>query len=215
VGPPHDDLLSTAVTNAASVVLYSVKDAREAANVLMTQNPVLEKADSAVALTYEDVFRLNYPRVHALLFRVTGNAEDAADLAQEVFLQLYRHVPPIWRDPSAEAWLWRAASHAALNALRGNRRRRAREEQVFFRELPIRLVSEQSEDPAESLVRVAQQEAVREALRRLKPQESSLLLLRHAGLSYGAVAEALGINPTSVGTLLRRAEARFKERYHG
>jgi RNA polymerase sigma-70 factor (ECF subfamily) len=76
-------------------------------------------------------------------------------------------------------------------------------------------VFEREEDPAESLARRAQQAAVRAALRQLKPQESSLLLLRHAGLSYRAIAEALELNPTSVGTLLRRAEARFKETYHG
>jgi RNA polymerase sigma-70 factor (ECF subfamily) len=181
--------------------------------VLVTEKAALEEHEQA--LTFEDVFRLNYPRVYALLYRVTGSADDAADLAQDVFLQLYRHEPPIWQDPTAEGWLWRAASHAALNALRGSRRRRAREERVFQQERPLRLLAEHEDDPAESLARHAQREAVRDALRKLKPQESAILLLRHAGLSYGAVAEALRINPTSVGTLLRRAEARFKEKYHG
>src|SRR5207244_853661 len=118
------------------------------------------------------------------------------------------------QDPSAEGWLWRAASHAALNALRGNRRRREREERVFIQDSALRTGGQSSEDPADSLLRGVEQEAVRDALRKLKPQESALLLLRYAGLSYGAVAEALHVNPTSVGTLIRRAETRFKEKYH-
>jgi RNA polymerase sigma-70 factor (ECF subfamily) len=182
--------------------------------VVITQSVVLRDPEQ-VEPTFEQIFRELYPRVYGLLYRVTGNAADADDLAQEVFLQLYRRDPPIWQDPAAEGWLWRAASHAGLNALRGERRRREREERAFREERPLRLVFEREEDPAESLARRAQQAAVRAALRQLKPQESSLLLLRHAGLSYRAIAEALELNPTSVGTLLRRAEARFKETYHG
>ena len=182
--------------------------------MVVMESQALREAEPAER-TFDDVFRVLYPRVYVLLFRVTGSAEDADDLAQDVFLQLYRREPPIWRDPAAEGWLWRAASHAALNALRSRRRRRTREERVFRSEEPLHLVAEGAADPAESLARKAQQEAVRDALRRLKPQESSLLLLRHTGLSYAEIAEALQLNPASVGTLLRRAEARFKETYHG
>jgi RNA polymerase sigma-70 factor (ECF subfamily) len=40
-----------------------------------------------------------------------------------------------------------------------------------------------------------------------------LLLARHSGFSYAEVAAALNLNPASVGTLLARAERRFKEVY--
>jgi RNA polymerase sigma-70 factor, ECF subfamily len=180
--------------------------------VLMTR-PQPSPSEVSVAPSFDDFFRTHYARVYGLLYRVTGHAEDADDLAQEVFLQLYRREPPIWQDPGAEGWLWRAASHTALNALRDARRRRQREERVFQQERSLHLVAEHEEDPATSLERRAQQAAVREALRQLKPQEGQLLLLRHAGLSYAEVAQALDLNPASVGTLLRRAEARFKSKF--
>jgi RNA polymerase sigma-70 factor (ECF subfamily) len=163
--------------------------------------------------TFEEFFRAHFRPVYGLLYRVTGSAEDAEDLAQEVFLRLYQREPPLWPDPGAEGWLWRAASHAALNALRGDRRRRAREERAYRQDGPFQLLAARDADPAESLERHAQQESVRAALRCLKPRESALLLLRHAGLSYAALAQALELNPSSVGTLLARAERRFKEIY--
>jgi RNA polymerase sigma-70 factor (ECF subfamily) len=187
---------------------------QEAANVVVTERPGVHEVERGTN-TFDDVFRALYPQVHGLLYRVTGSDDEADDLAQDVFLQLYRREPPIWTEPEAEGWLWRAASHAALNALRNARRRRAREERVFHTEEPQRLFADGAEDPVETITRRAQQEAVRETLRRLKPQESSLLLLRHTGLSYAEIGEALQLNPASVGTLLRRAEARFKEKYHG
>src|SRR5579883_1557672 len=162
---------------------------------------------------FEAFFRDNFARVYGLLYRVTGNAEDAEDLSQELFLQLARRDPPVWQTPVAAGWLWKAATHTALNALRGNRRRAAREERAHNQDLPVRLVAEQDEDPAGSAIRKEQQEAVRRALRTIKPQEAMLLLARHSGLSYAEVADALGLNPASVGTLLSRAEQRFKKAY--
>jgi len=179
----------------------------------MTEEPLarIEQGDQS----FEALFRRGYGAVYRLLYRVTGNASDAEDLAQDVFLQAARHWPPLWQDPGADAWLWRAASHTALNALRGERRRREREARVFQAEGPLQLIGERAADPAEIAARRAEQEAVRNTLRRLKPRESALLLLRHAGLSYAELAAALELQPSSIGTLLARAERQFKEKHHG
>lgn len=162
---------------------------------------------------FEAFFRQHYARVYGLLYRVTGNAQDAEDVSQELFLQLSRRQPPMWDNPAAGGWLWKAAGHAALNVLRGSRRRVAREERATRADLPVRLVAEREEDPAGSLLRKEQRQSVRQALDELEPRDRMLLLARHSGLSYGEVAQALEMNPNSVGTLLARAERRFKEVY--
>ena len=51
------------------------------------------------------------------------------------------------------------------------------------------------------------------ALAKLEPQRAQMLMLRHSGFSYQETAEALGLNPASVGTLLARAEAELARRY--
>ncbi len=142
------------------------------------------------------------------MYRVTGNAQDAEDLSQELFLALSRREAAV-----PGAWLWKAAVHAALNELRGERRRRAREQRAVLQDAPLRVVSEGEADPAGSVLRDEQRDAVRAALRQLKPQESLLLLARHSGLSYAELAAALDLNPASIGTLLARAERRFREVY--
>lgn len=70
--------------------------------------------------------------------------------------------------------------------------------------------------PAESeqaLARADEQRQVREVLAAIKPAQATLLLLRAEGLTYAEIAAALRINPASVGTMLARAEARFKQVY--
>jgi RNA polymerase sigma factor (sigma-70 family) len=54
---------------------------------------------------------------------------------------------------------------------------------------------------------------VRRALETLRPRDRRLLLLRHEGFSYREIAEALGMSPASVGTLLVRATAAFSKAY--
>src|SRR5205814_655390 len=54
---------------------------------------------------------------------------------------------------------------------------------------------------------------VRQVLGTLKPREAQMLLLRANGLAYKELAETLGIQPGSVGTLLARAEAEFERRF--
>ena len=54
---------------------------------------------------------------------------------------------------------------------------------------------------------------VRETLAELPEQQAQLLMLRYAGLSYKELAQALDVAPTSIGTLLARAERAFEARY--
>jgi len=54
---------------------------------------------------------------------------------------------------------------------------------------------------------------VRTILSGLKARDAQMLLLRSSGLSYREVAEALGIPPGSVGTMLARAEAEFERKF--
>jgi RNA polymerase sigma-70 factor (ECF subfamily) len=55
---------------------------------------------------------------------------------------------------------------------------------------------------------------VRMALRRLPLKSASVLVLRYSGLSYIEVADALGVGPNQVGTLLRRAEHALRKEMH-
>jgi RNA polymerase sigma-70 factor (ECF subfamily) len=57
------------------------------------------------------------------------------------------------------------------------------------------------------------QEQVRRVLARLNPRHAELLLLRNQDLSYAEIAAALRLNPTSVGTLLSRAQQAFRKEY--
>ena len=106
-------------------------------------------------------------------------------------------------------WLYRVATNAGLDALRSNTRRRRREEAAGVES--VRLASQ--ETALDEVLREERCARVREVLGGLKPRDAQLLLLRAEGLAYRELAEALGVQPGSVGTLLARAEAEFEKRF--
>ncbi|MFI6316439.1 sigma-70 family RNA polymerase sigma factor [Nonomuraea sp. NPDC050556] len=155
----------------------------------------------AVRADLEQVFRAAYPRVVAVAARVLGARDEAEDVAQEVFLAFSRSsVPP----GEALGWLSVAAAHTALNHLRTGRRRTSREERASL-DLP------QDGDAADAVVTRDERRRVRAALSRLPRKQAVALVLRHSGLSYAEVAEALDLSVGSVGTTLRRAESALRE----
>ena len=153
--------------------------------------------------SFEALFTTEYARVAGIANRVLGDAHEAEDVAQEVFIDFHRlHSAGAKYAP---AWLHRAAVHTALNRLRGSRRRQKRE------------LAQAIEGGAQTLDPQTQAEVnedrreVRRALARLAPKPAAVLVLRASGLSYAEVAQALGVGIGQVGTLLRRAESALRK----
>lgn len=145
----------------------------------------------------EEVFRREYRFVVGVVARVLGSQEHAEDVAQEVLLS-FGHSSVATDD--ARRWLSVAAAHAALNHLRSQRRREAREDRSAARDDRV------EPDVAEAVVTGEERRRVRAALARLPRAQAVALILRHSGFAYAEVAAALGIAPGSVGTTIRRAE---------
>ncbi len=156
---------------------------------------------------FDALFLAHYDGVYRLLYRIVGAREDAEDLTQETFLRLARQRFRGDQEHNVRAWLYRVATNLAYNLLRGEARR-ARRQQAYGAS-----AGEAEVEPTELAARQDERAAVRRALASLPERQAQLLLLRHAGLSYRELAEAVGVAPGSVGTLLARAEAAFEKAY--
>lgn len=162
-------------------------------------------ATSVWDAAFEQLFRQHYGRITGVLRKIVGDAGHAEELADEIFWKLYRQ-PPAEHDRLG-GWLYRSAVRAGIDALRA-RTRRQQYEAASVREASLRTA-----DPESELLREEQLQRVRSVLAGLKPAQAQLLLLRHAGHSYRELADLLGVQINSIGTLLNRAEAAFERAY--
>jgi RNA polymerase sigma-70 factor (ECF subfamily) len=164
---------------------------------------LLERLRTGSDAAFELLFMRYYSQVFRVLYSLLGSRESSEDLAQETFLELYRHVPTLQGDGALAAWLCRVALNKGYNVLRSERRA----QQMMQRFMVGR---EEQYDEAE---RTEERAFVRDVLARLPERQSKLLLLRHAGLSLAEIAPVLEVAASSVGTLLARAERAFASAY--
>lgn len=168
----------------------------------------LQTGDDAA---FDVIFERHYERIYGVLYRLLGNRADAEDVAQQVFLKLYRSPQRVrgGADLNLVGWLYRVAMNAGYNTIRSRKRRHHWSEQFARQWWPFSSAS----DPAQLAAARDDQDRVRLVLGQMKDRDAKLLLLRHSGLAYKEIAAALGVAPSSVGSLLTRAERTFRKQY--
>lgn len=111
--------------------------------------------------------------VHSLIFKMVRNKEDAEELAQDVFLKVFRNLPSFKADCSFSTWVYRIAYNTAISELRWKKL-----EFVAIEESQIENVSEEEIDRL--LDRTSgngQLDRLEKALAQLPPDERALILL--------------------------------------
>ena len=162
-----------------------------------------------MAAPVEALFREHYVRIASMLARLTGDRAHSEEIASDVFYKLSQRPALLTGGEDVTAWIYRVATNAGFDALRANSRRRKREEAAGREGLHLAA----SPSALDGMLAEERRARVRAVLEMLKPRDSQLLLLRSSGMAYREVAVALGVEPTSVGTMLARAEAEFERRY--
>jgi RNA polymerase sigma factor (sigma-70 family) len=144
-------------------------------------------------------------RVYNLCYRITGSPDDAADATQETFLKVFERLPALeGRELNLGAYVMTAARNASYDAI--ERRKRS----VPTSELPE--VSDARELPEGAALRHAHQEQIRAANETLPPRQREVLALRELqDLSYGEVAQIMGMNQNSVAQLISRARINLRD----
>ena len=161
-----------------------------------------------VAVSVESLFREHYARIVAMLTRLTGDRAHAEEVAADVFHKLSQRPELLAGQDDLTAWIYRVATNAGLDSLRMNSRRRKREEVAG-----ADVHAAAPPDALDLMLREERRARVREVLQALKPREAQLLLLRANGLAYRELAQTLGVEAGSVGTMLARAEAEFERKF--
>lgn len=152
-------------------------------------------------------------RVYRTLYQVVGDDQDAQDLAQEVFLKVYRNLVNYRGDAAFPTWLHRLTINLALDWLRARKRRPL---QVPLtpppdQEGPVRELPSGDATPEDVLIRQDRQQQVRDAIHNLPPDYREVVVLHHMHhLSYQQISDRIGAPVRTVETRLYRARAMLK-----
>ncbi len=162
-----------------------------------------ESKDQEIPLDIEAIFHAQYGRIARVIARVVRDPARAEELAVDVFLKLWRRQQNY--GDKTQGWLYRAAVRIGIDELR-RQTRRTRYERLFG-------FGEKVLTPEQILAATEEQERVRFVLGVINRRHAELLLLRSDDMSYEELADALSMNPASIGTLLSRAQHVFRKEY--
>lgn len=181
-------------------------DSRREINVQNAMKPAVSTSHTMTDL--EGVFREHQMRVLRAAYRVTGNAQDAEDVVQTVFLRLARREGGSPLSDSPGNYLHRAAINAALDVVRSRQAQRS----AALEDVEATLTTEASENPEELQSASEIRDAVRAGLSRMSPRSAEIFTLRYfEGYGNHEIARMLGTSRSTINVILHRTRQRLKD----
>jgi len=157
--------------------------------------------------TFEQVAELYGAKIYTVAYRLTGNADDAADLAQDVFVRVYRNLDR-YSPGTFEGWLYRITKNLFLDSVR--RRRRFRMEPLPEEEWRAPVSAEPG--PADVVERRMLEARLERGLRRLGDEfRLAVVLCDVQGLSYEEIAAATGWPLGTVRSRIHRGRKQLRD----
>jgi len=143
--------------------------------------------------------------IQRYLYRLTGDFDTAQDLAQDTFIQAYKHILTNNSDISFKAWLYRIATN---NAFQHQRHKRL----LSF--IPFRKIEDTETPDEEYADHTIENITIKETLNKV-PREQRICMVLHfmEGFKYREIAETLGISEEAVRKRVARGSDEFRRVY--
>jgi RNA polymerase sigma-70 factor (ECF subfamily) len=155
----------------------------------------------------DDVFRDHSRLIYRTAYSVTACPEDAEDVVQALFLQLWRRGLPSGFARNPRGYLYRAAINLALNVVRARRRQPSALDPAA-----LQLVADSRAESAGSLLQSEVHEHLAAAMAQLNRRAVEMLVLRYTeDYSDAEIAKLLGTSRGVVAVTLFRARARLRK----
>jgi RNA polymerase sigma-70 factor (ECF subfamily) len=148
------------------------------------------------------------------VYRLVQDRAVAEELAQEVFLRVYRSRGSYEPTAKFTTWLYRIATHLGLNWLRDRKNERGQERLDEDKpDMPARQIPDRRPSVENQMVREVKMEEVRQAVAGLPDkQRAAVLMHKYEEMDYSQIAKVLGCSESAVKSLLFRAYETLRAR---
>jgi len=169
---------------------------------MATDTTLIQRAIDGDERAMRQLWSQHAPHIDAVVRRLVGNADDAVDIAQEVWIQIFRALPTYRGDSQFGTWAHRIAVTRTLNALRRTRR-------LAKIETDIEEDTASVEHGSERALLAA---SIEDAAARLSPGARTVFLMHDVeGYTHEEIATALGITAGGSKSQLFKARAKLRK----
>ncbi len=153
-------------------------------------------------------------KVVNICFSYTNNLEDAEDVSQEVFIEVYRSIKNFKKESSISTWIYRIASNKAIDFLRKQKRLKRGSGRISYLEDFSRTDFSSSADQIadDPLIQEQRKDLLYSAISKLKDkQKQAFVLTQIEGMSQQQTAEVMNSTVKSVESLVMRARNKLRQ----
>jgi RNA polymerase sigma-70 factor (ECF subfamily) len=157
---------------------------------------------------FDELVRRTFVDTFTLARRLTGNDEDARDVAQEAYLRAWKGIGNFRGEAAFSTWLYRITANTAASHVRRRRRQRAEPMEPWLEPIEDRIETQPATmaESAEALDRISA------ALDELPAKLRAVVILKDVyGLSHEAIADELGITVAAAKVRLHRARRKLRD----
>jgi RNA polymerase sigma-70 factor (ECF subfamily) len=176
----------------------------------MVDSDLIDRAAGGDSAAFQALVERHRSMVYRVAYQFAGNHHDAEDIAQEVFIKVYRSLDKFRQDAQLTSWLYRIVMNACID----HRRRHVPANAApFGEEAEQRLLNTPEEAPGpEARAYAGELGVVLEGeINRLPEGQRIVFIMRHhQGLKLGEIADALGLAEGTVKRQLHAAVHRLR-----
>lgn len=190
----------------------------QAIRVPLTDSSLVERCRASDDAAFSEVVTRYKGKIYNYVYRMTGSADDAEDLTQEVFIRMYTSIDSFRGQSSLNTWLFRIAGNLCIDRFRRTKNRTP----AFSLDEPLadggraQEVADETYAPHRVLENVEMAEQIQAALSKL-PDKLRIALLLHdiEGLPYEEIAEIAGCPLGTVKSRLFSARMQLRQHLSG
>lgn len=185
----------------------------------MNETEIIDKLKQGNEAAFRELVDNYRQMVVNTCFGLLHNADDAEDVAQDVFIEVFRSVENFRADSKISTWLYRIAVNRSLNFIRDNKKRRwfqSFDDVVESKKEMLNQLNHQSADNPESELENSQRAIIlHEAIDSLpENQRVAFTLNKYEDLAYKEISEVMNLTVSSVESLIHRAKKNLQKKLH-
>ena len=159
---------------------------------------LIERLKAGDEAAFQTLFRYHYPRSCVYAKRLTGDADGAREVVQDLFVRLYEHRQGLPAPGSLKSYLYAAVRNACLNRLKQAQTRQLHHQQMLYQSSPV--------EDTDALVQLELEEKIWRAVQDLPGQCGKIFRMnRFEDKKNRQIADELGISVRTVETQISKA----------
>ena len=173
----------------------------------------LKRGDEKVFREFVDQYQLS---LHKLCIGFLHNEEDAKDIVQDVFIEVFQSIGQFREDALLSTWLYRIAVNKSLNQIRKNKNNKllsSIDSLLSLKKKAIAEITDDSETTDQNIEAKEQAKVIRKTIDSLPGnQRIAFILSKYQDLSYKDISEVMKISLSAVESLIHRARLSLQKK---